>query len=78
MVLVPEHIWKQINVTATGERYATLKTARKRYVCCRCKENILPGQKYYSVVVVGSGVKGLIDEHKIHDSCLDILLGRAP
>lgn len=53
-------------------RIATLRRARKFYKCERCECLIEPGEFYYSVVVAGSGVTGMIDAERAHLACFSI------
>lgn len=59
-------------ITRNGKT-ATLKEARKIYICARkeCHSNIFPGYSYWSIVYNNSGINGLKHPDRICVMCLD-------
>ena len=51
-------------------RIADPHTARKGYLCSHCFETILPGERYYSVVIAGGGLGSIKFPERVHPSCI--------
>lgn len=52
-------------------RIVTLRKALKQYECAKCPEPIEEGSAYYSLVITGSGVSGMVDPERVHIRCLE-------
>lgn len=53
---------------------AELVTARNQYPCKAGDGLIFPGDSYWRVEPIGSGVRGQVHADKVHADCLDAVL----